>query len=181
MGWLKPKPSSTPDIWHQSDSSPNSLQHTTTIRTIIDGKDLQKKPSAQHLERIDSHHADNSSSSEGNPLLYPFQLPHLKDADLPFIPPSVVSAALQELNRVWIVIDNIVFDATGFLHEHPGGNTVIESFAGQDCSWQFWRFHSRKHMRETGVGLRVGRTVGVTNKFVERPRFVGLRKLDVWD
>ena len=35
-----------------------------------------------------------------------------------------------------IVVDGIVYDATDFLGKHPGGSTIIEGFAGRDCSWQ---------------------------------------------
>jgi cytochrome b involved in lipid metabolism len=183
MGWLKPKPSSTPEVAYQSN--PTDRKHNATTIVIRSSSSSNKckdehKSSAQHLERIDSHH-DNSSSSTGEPLLYHFQPKHLKDIDLPFIPSTTVLKAAKILHRVWIVVDNIVYDCTTFLHEHPGGNTVIESFAGQDCSWQFWRFHNRQHMRDSGLGLRVGRTEGVKNLFAERARFVGLRKLDVWN
>ncbi|RKU47859.1 hypothetical protein DL546_008530 [Coniochaeta pulveracea] len=66
---------------------------------------------------------------------------------LPFIPASVVSAAATS-NRHWIVIDNTVYDCTEFITEHPGGQEVLKPFKG---------------------------TLGVKNKFKERPRFVGLR------
>jgi cytochrome b involved in lipid metabolism len=95
------------------------------------------------------------------------------DAQLPFIPKEIVQASKQEC--LWLVIDNIVYDCSGF--EHPGGATVIQSFRGEDCSWQFWRFHSKTHMQEFGRPLRIGRTAGVPNRFKERPKFVGLSKL----
>jgi cytochrome b involved in lipid metabolism len=77
-------------------------------------------------------------------------------------------------------VDNIIYDCTDFIAEHPGGETVIDSFGGQDCSWQFWRFHNATHMKEFGRRLRVGRTAGIRNRFAERPRFVGLRKREDW-
>lgn len=108
------------------------------------------------------------------------------DENLPIIPASEIQKhdARQAYSnrdscvreRLWIVIDNVVFDCTNFAHDHPGGRQVIESFSGQDCSWQFWRFHSKDLMREWGRALRVGRTEGVKNRWKERPRFVGLRK-----
>jgi hypothetical protein len=61
---------------------------------------------------------------------------------------------------------------------------VIESFIGEDCSWQFWRFHVKEVMEEFGRLLRVGRTEGVRNRFPEPTRWVGLRKWgrgDEWD
>jgi cytochrome b involved in lipid metabolism len=82
-----------------------------------------------------------------------------------------------------IVIDNIVFDCTSFLKEHPGGEQIIKSFGGAECSWQFWRFHGKKEMKEFGRPLRVGRTQGMINKFKEPQKYVGLRRLgaDDWE
>ncbi|OAL40104.1 hypothetical protein AYO20_00522 [Fonsecaea nubica] len=82
----------------------------------------------------------------------------------------------------WIVIDNIVFDCRDFLAHHPGGEQVILSFVGEDCSWQFWRLHGKTVMEQYGRALRVGRTEGVKNRFVEPVRYVGLSGLgdDGW-
>lgn len=82
-----------------------------------------------------------------------------------------------------IVVDEIVYDCTDFIGEHPGGQVIIESFAGAECSWQFWRFHGKKELEEFGRPLRVGRTEGLQNKFREPAKFVGLRRLgdDGWD
>jgi len=74
-----------------------------------------------------------------------------------------------------IVIDKIVYDCTTFVKEHPGGETVVKAFAGEDCSWQFWRFHGKKEMEEFGRRLRVGKTDGVKNRYAEIPQYVGLR------
>ena len=72
-------------------------------------------------------------------------------------------------------MENIVFDCTEFLKEHPGGEQIIKSFGGAECTWQFWRFHGKKEMEEFGRPLRVGRTAGITNKFKEPKKYVGLR------
>jgi len=188
MGWLKPKPSSTPEAAHRSN--PNNHIDQITAPATSDSSSIKDdlNISAQHLERIDSHIESDSTATDekeqeelNQPPLYPFQPAQLKDGDLPFIESTVVLKAQQDFHRTWLVVDTVVFDTTDFLHEHPGGNTVIESFAGQDCSWQFWRFHNRKHMRDSGAALRIGRTSGVGNQFAERPRFVGLRGLnDDW-
>lgn len=88
----------------------------------------------------------------------------------------------SEESELWIVIDNVVFDCTDFIAEHPGGKQVILSFVGEDCSWQFWRFHGKNEMEQYGRALRVGRTQGVKNRFQEPPRYVGLSRLgdDDW-
>jgi cytochrome b involved in lipid metabolism len=81
-----------------------------------------------------------------------------------------------------IVVDCIVFDCTHFISEHPGGEQIIRSFAGAECSWQFWRFHGEKEMKNFGKKLRVGRTEGLENKFKEPPKYVGLRRFgEDWD
>jgi cytochrome b involved in lipid metabolism len=87
------------------------------------------------------------------------------------------------LTRTVIVVDKIVYDCTNFLEEHPGGEQIIKSFGGAECSWQFWRFHGKKEMDEFGRPLRAGRTEGVVNKFKEPPKYIGLRKLgsDDWE
>jgi cytochrome b involved in lipid metabolism len=80
-------------------------------------------------------------------------------------------------------VNDVVYDCAQFIHGHPGGDQIIKSFAGAECSWQFWRFHGQKEMGEFGRPLRVGRTKGLKNKFKEPMRYVGLRRLghDDWD
>ncbi|KAH8176732.1 cytochrome b5-like heme/Steroid binding domain-containing protein [Sarocladium implicatum] len=97
------------------------------------------------------------------------------DTDLPFITSTAVAEAHQS-GFTWLVIDNIVYDCTKFVAEHPGGPKLIEAFQGQDCSWQFWRFHGDAEMRGFGRPLRIGHTKGVKNRFDEPKKFVGLRK-----
>lgn len=89
---------------------------------------------------------------------------------------SVISQSVRT-DRLWIVIDNIVYDCTSFAAEYPGGEDVLNSFRGADCSWQFWRFHGQDEMRDYGRVLRIGRTQGIENKYKEPPSFVGLRRL----
>lgn len=80
-----------------------------------------------------------------------------------------------------IVVDDVVFNCSTFISNHPGGQQIIQSFAGAECSWQFWRFHGKKEMEEFGKALRVGKTKGMVNKYKEPVRFVGLRRLgDDW-
>lgn len=44
---------------------------------------------------------------------------------------------------------------------------------------QFWRLHSRKHLKAFGHCLRVGRTEGLTNPFEEPKRMVEVRSLSI--
>lgn len=108
-----------------------------------------------------------------NPASYRPVAASVADDELPFIPSSVVSASATS-KRHWLVINDIIYDCTEFISEHPGGQDVLQPFRGHDCTWQFHRFHGKGEL-ELGRELRVGRTLGVTNKFKERPRFVGLR------
>ncbi|CBF84032.1 hypothetical protein AN2778.2 [Aspergillus nidulans FGSC A4] len=115
---------------------------------------------------------------------YPFHST-TPDSELPYIDSSIISLVEQHWNKAtttdsarareqlpaWIVIDNIVYDCTAFQHSHPGGPVVIRSFVGQDCSWQFWRFHGREHMMKFGKSLRIGKTSGIRNRFAEPPRY----------
>lgn len=78
------------------------------------------------------------------------------------------------MRHIWIVVDGIVYDCSEFMFDHPGGTQVMWSFSGQDCSWQFWRFHDNALMEQFGRPLRIGRTSGVLNKFKEQPRYVGM-------
>ncbi|KAL4799451.1 cytochrome b5-like heme/steroid binding domain-containing protein [Aspergillus venezuelensis] len=135
---------------------------------------------------------------------YPLQHPLTPDSDLPFIDPVIVTLVekvWKESNTspvlerskptlnpspnnpepepdggipAWIIINNIIYDCTAFQSQHPGGSVVIRNFVGQDCTWQFWRFHSQHQLVEFGRGLRVGRTRGVLNRYKEVPRFVGV-------
>ncbi|KAL4748341.1 cytochrome b5-like heme/steroid binding domain-containing protein [Aspergillus terricola var. indicus] len=142
-----------------------------------------------------------SSSFLGQTYPFHFTTP---DSELPYIDSSIVSLVEQHWNKAtstthsssttnpappveqlpaWIVIDNIVYDCTSFQHSHPGGPVVIRSFVGQDCSWQFWRFHGKEHMMKFGRPLRIGKTSGIRNRFTEPPRYVGLSSVlgdDEW-
>ncbi|KAJ0422063.1 cytochrome b5-like heme/steroid binding domain-containing protein [Aspergillus carlsbadensis] len=120
--------------------------------------------------------------------------PSTLDSELPYISPEILCQLEKEYKSTtsspssipqsndpvptWISIDNIIYDCTDFIHEHPGGSVAISSFVGQDCSWQFWRFHSKQHLEEFGRALRVGRTEGVKNRFKEPARYIGLGAVD---
>jgi cytochrome b involved in lipid metabolism len=173
MGWLKP----TSLAFRRE--KPADLEQTRESHSHVDKDNEYLKhddTTAQHLEVIGVRDTTNTTQH----VLYPVQPINLENSSLPFIPSTIVRSALKGLERTWIVVDNIVYDCTDFALEHPGGETVIHSFAGQDCSWQFWRFHNLNHMKTSGRPLRVGRTTGVQNRFAERPRFVGLQRRDEW-
>ncbi|KAF2806425.1 uncharacterized protein BDZ99DRAFT_342184, partial [Mytilinidion resinicola] len=110
-----------------------------------------------------------------------FADPATPNSALPFIPAEEVISTSTPSSpaQKFLVIDEIVYDVSTYISSHPGGEAVVQSFVGQDCSWQFARFHGRDVLGEGGEGwrLRVGRTKGVKNRFKEPVRFVGLRRL----
>ena len=161
MGWLK---------WNGNRQSVATLDNSHTEPAFLQ----IAKSDTLLVENVQSIPPDTEVGAKHE---YPFQATSLSNDKLPFIPSDVVQAARSDPNRLWIVIDQVVFDCTEFASIHPGGYTVIESFHGEDCSWQFWRFHSRSNMDTDGQPLRIGRTADVANRFKEKPRFVGLRRL----
>jgi cytochrome b involved in lipid metabolism len=142
---------------------------------LITPPTLEKDTTTTHIENIKEYHTTTIPHFPPAPLSTP-------DTQLPFIhPTTIASTTAAHPNELWLIIDNIIYDCTDFVSQHPGGSTVINSFVGKDCSWQFWRFHSAEHLRVFGRGLRVGRTKGMKNPFVEGKRWVGLRGLGVGD
>ncbi|KEQ71261.1 fatty acid desaturas-like protein [Aureobasidium namibiae CBS 147.97] len=152
----------------------NRQQITTSLPEKCPEK--EKDSTTTFIENVNTTYTATSQ-------LYPTQPLQTPNSQLPFISPATIATVTADHHVLWLVIDNIIYDCTDFISGHPGGAAVIESFVGKDCSWQFWRFHSREHMQRFGRGLRVGRTKGVRNPFEERVRWVGLRRLgdDGWD
>ncbi|KAK0119358.1 hypothetical protein ONS95_010810 [Cadophora gregata] len=133
------------------------------------------KVATQYIETI----SPGSSKSQ-----FPFIDVSVPDDQLPFISPeNVVKQVSVDAGGLFIVIDNVVYNCTDFITEHPGGEQIIKSFSGAECSWQFWRFHGTKELEDYGRPLRVGRTKGIANRFQEPSKYVGLRKFgaDEWD
>ncbi|KAF3491911.1 cytochrome b2 [Arthroderma uncinatum] len=48
----------------------------------------------------------------------------------------------------WIVVDNQVWDITDFIHEHPGGPSIILKYAGRDATEAYSVVHSPNVIRE---------------------------------
>ena len=176
MGWMQALRESTTSVKNRDLQAPRHVTRKSGIEA----------PEISHIEDISITTEPAFTVLQSLPIA-----PHdVSDAELPFVLATEFQAQAlashvddHELHgRLCLVIDNIVYDCTQFADEHPGGRQVLESFRGQDCSWQFWRFHSKDVMARWGRSLRVARTEGVKNRWKERPRFVGLRKLgdDDW-
>lgn len=160
MGWLSLR----------SRSNGAFLPHITSFKPSTEHVEPIKHPeNFEHVEHVEEVH-----------LEYPLQDSSVPGNDLPFIPAAVVRSQRLSLSqgqgRPWVVVDNIVYDCTNFIDQHPGGDTVIRSFIGEDCSWQFWRFHDKETMQQFGRPLRVGRTEGIKNRFKELPKYFGSLK-----
>jgi len=152
MGWIK---------------AVNSSAHARYADTALD------------VSKGDTKHVENLDLDEGSEQ-YPVCAKDADESDLPFLAPEVVKQMDgTDHSRLWLVIDDIVYDCTDFVDDHPGGETVIRSFGGRSCSWQFWRIHTTSHLRQYGLRMRVGRTEGVENPYKETKTYVGLRSLDV--
>jgi cytochrome b involved in lipid metabolism len=193
MGWLK------------LARRPKTHQNLSDVNT-----DTSNKAVFEHVDSVTGNAARHSQTPEvcTSPLnstkrLYPCVPESTPNEDLPFIPaaevlarrrtedansPLPASKALRDElksssgHELWIVVDDVIYDCTEFIEEHPGGEQVISSFIGEDCSWQFWRFHGKSEMDQYGHPLRVGRTTGIKNRFPEPVRYVGLSRLgdDDW-
>lgn len=92
-----------------------------------------------------------------------------------------LTATLTIADWLVIVVNDIVLNCTTYINKHPGGRQIIQGFAGQNCGWQWWRFHNRKIWDDVAKDLRVGRTEGIENKHVQPPTFVGLRPFGYQD
>jgi cytochrome b involved in lipid metabolism len=56
--------------------------------------------------------------------------------------PQDVSSHSSPDKGMHIIIDNIVYDVTEFVDEHPGGAKILKRVAGKDASKQFWKYHN---------------------------------------
>ncbi|CZR60599.1 probable cytochrome b5 [Phialocephala subalpina] len=60
---------------------------------------------------------------------------------------------------MYIIIDENVYDVTGFVDEHPGGAKILKRVAGKDATKQFWKYHNESVLKKYSSKLKIG-TVG---------------------
>jgi cytochrome b involved in lipid metabolism len=72
------------------------------------------------------------------------------------ISPAEVAAHNAADKGMYIIIDQGVYDVTGFVDEHPGGAKVLQRVAGKDASRQFWKYHNEGVLAKYAARLQVG-------------------------
>lgn len=55
---------------------------------------------------------------------------------------------------LWIIIDNNVYNITGFAKMHPGGQDVFNSVAGGDATDLFHNMKKHKHSHLASIYLK---------------------------
>lgn len=187
MGWIRGKDYALPEVFQKSQPSTHYAGSSRSPSRANSRGSLQAEGRKDYqccgLKELSEACKTTSLNSERYQMLpTSMTFDHLPLISATEVQSKQTSSSSTNSLPLWLVIDEVVFDCTDFVDAHPGGEAVIRSFAGHDCSWQFWRFHGRNHMQEDALPLRVGRTTGVPNPFKERTRFVGLRTIgdDDW-
>lgn len=65
---------------------------------------------------------------------------------------------------LWLIIDGQVYDVSGYIDEHPGGEEVILDVAGQEATEAFDDIGHSEEAREILKGLLIGRVEGAVPK-----------------
>lgn len=73
---------------------------------------------------------------------------------------SLADVAKHNTNQsAWIIIHNNIYDLTGFLNEHPGGEEVLLEQAGRDASESFEDVGHSTDARELMKRYKVGEVI----------------------
>lgn len=59
-------------------------------------------------------------------------------------------------DSIWVIINNKIYDLSGFLPEHPGGTKVLLKLAGKDATKDFSIIHSKDVLEELPPNAIVG-------------------------
>ncbi|GAA5876552.1 hypothetical protein JCM3774_003136 [Rhodotorula dairenensis] len=99
-------------------------------------------------------------------------------ANPPLIPPEVVAEHDNSEDGFWIIVEDRVYDCTNFLDLHPGGPEVFAQFGGKQCTWQFWKWHTKRQLDEWSPALLIGRTYPIPpNPYPEPRRWIKTGKI----
>jgi len=71
--------------------------------------------------------------------------------------PADVASHKDASSGMYIIIDENVYDVTGFVDEHPGGAKILKRVAGKDATKQFWKYHNEGVLKKYSERLRIGR------------------------
>ncbi|PMD25508.1 cytochrome b5 [Hyaloscypha hepaticicola] len=67
-----------------------------------------------------------------------------------------VAAHKDAEKGMYIIVDENVYDVTGFIDEHPGGSKILKRVAGKDATKQFWKYHNESVLKKYSERLKVG-------------------------
>jgi len=70
--------------------------------------------------------------------------------------PADVASHKDGSSGMYIIIDENVYDVTGFIDEHPGGSKILKRVAGKDATKQFWKYHNEAVLKKYAPKLKVG-------------------------
>ena len=68
---------------------------------------------------------------------------------------------------LWIIIDSKVYDVTGFVDAHPGGESVLRQVAGRDATEAFYNLHRQEILQKYG-NLCIGTIDGEESHVIEQ-------------
>jgi len=107
--------------------------------------------SSSGLSRLAGH--DSKPTTDGTSSGAPAAK---KGEDLPEYSLAEVAQHNKEKD-CWVVVDDLVIDATTFLGDHPGGKMAIMSFAGRDATEEFKMVHEEGVLQKFAGHLIVGK------------------------
>jgi len=56
---------------------------------------------------------------------------------LPTYTREQVKKEFTEKGACWVIMENVVYDVSGFLPQHPGGETILKAYLGKDITKEF--------------------------------------------
>lgn len=78
----------------------------------------------------------------------------------------------SDLDEVWIIYKDTVYDVTKYMDKHPGGPELVMEYAGKDCTKGFNDAgHSLDAMKDLKK-LKIGEIVEVILTFLEASSFL---------
>jgi len=69
-------------------------------------------------------------------------------------------------DSLWCIVDHKVYDLTDFLEAHPGGNVVLQQYAGQDATTAFYNLH-RHEVLQKYSNLCIGTLEGEESEVID--------------